>query len=67
MPISCQSLSLENNKRILRFDSLTHHQADMVKIAQTKKYFNNYFNFNNNETYSFNWLEGQTKFFLKKR
>lgn len=54
-------VSLENNKRILRFDSLTHHQADMVKIAQTKKYFNNYFNFNNNETYSFNWLEGQTK------
>lgn len=66
MPISCQSLQ-KTIREYLRFDSLTHHQADMVKIAQTKKYFNNYFNFNNNETYSFNWLEGQTKFFLKKR
>lgn len=63
MPISCQSLSLENNKRILRFDSLTHHQADMVRLPKLKKYVN----FNNNETYSFNWLEGQTKIFSQEK
>lgn len=36
---------------------MTHHQADMVRLPKLKKYVN----FNNNETYSFNWLEGQTK------
>lgn len=29
-------VSLENNKRILRFDSLTHHQADMVRLPKLK-------------------------------
>lgn len=29
-------VSLENNKRILRFDSLTHHRADMVRLPKLK-------------------------------